>query len=125
MEIVTNVLTFAEWWLYIGAAVALYFLTFGIDRIDENARGAYVFRPLLIPGVLLIWPLVLWRIAALERTAPEGHGRYRALRKPHGYVWLVLSIVIPAVFISAMILKQTWPVDVPAVRLSPAEAVSQ
>ena len=51
MEIVTNVLTFAEWWLYIGAAVALYFLTFGIDRIDENARGAYVFRPLLIPGV--------------------------------------------------------------------------
>ncbi len=125
MGTVSNVLMFAEWWLYFGAAVAFYFLTVGIERIDENARGAYVFRPLLIPGVLLIWPLVLWRIAVLERNKPEGFGRYRPLRTAHGYVWLVLFFAIPAIFVTAMLLKQTWPADIPAVRLSPAEAVSQ
>ncbi|MDU8943756.1 hypothetical protein [Ovoidimarina sediminis] len=51
----------AEWWLILGAVVAAVFLLFGIDRVDEDARGAYAFRPLLVPGVLLIWPLVLWR----------------------------------------------------------------
>ena len=48
-------------WASVGAVVAAVFLTIGMDRIDEDARGAYVFRPLLIPGVLVIWPLVLWR----------------------------------------------------------------
>ena len=48
-------------WLIRGAVLAVVFLTIGIDRIDEDARGAYVFRPLLVPGILLIWPLVAWR----------------------------------------------------------------
>ncbi len=46
-----------------GGAVAVAFLIFGLDRIDPAARGAYTFRPLLVPGVVLLWPLVLvlWR----------------------------------------------------------------
>jgi len=61
-----TLLTYAEYWLYAGAVVAALFLTIGMDRIDEDARGAYIFRPLLIPGVLLIWPIVLWRWVVLE-----------------------------------------------------------
>jgi hypothetical protein len=48
-------------------AVALAFLLWGIDRIDPAARGAYLVRPLLAPGVVLLWPWVLLRWAALER----------------------------------------------------------
>jgi hypothetical protein len=46
-----------------GLAVGLGFLAFGIDRTDPAARGAYAFRPLLLPGMVLLWPLVLrrWR----------------------------------------------------------------
>jgi hypothetical protein len=46
-----------------GGAVAVAFLTFGLDRIDPSARGGYAFRPLLVPGLMLLWPLVLekWR----------------------------------------------------------------
>lgn len=46
-----------------GGAVAVAFLAFGLDRIDPSARGAYTVRPLLVPGVVLLWPLVLviWR----------------------------------------------------------------
>jgi hypothetical protein len=55
-----------------GALVALAFLGFGIDRIDPAARGAHVFRPLLIPGIVLLWPLVLWRWRQLERNRVSG-----------------------------------------------------
>ena len=51
----------------LGAAVALAFLTAGIERVDPAARSAYAFRPLLLPGLTLLWPLVLWRWRRLER----------------------------------------------------------
>jgi len=44
-----------------GLAVGLAFLFRGLGRIDPAARGAYAFRPLLLPGLVLLWPLVLWR----------------------------------------------------------------
>lgn len=52
-----------------GAVVALVFLVFGIERILPAARGAYAFRPLLLPGLVLLWPLVLWRWHVLAREA--------------------------------------------------------
>ncbi|MCG8650421.1 MAG: hypothetical protein MI861_11350 [Pirellulales bacterium] len=50
-------------YLWAGGAVALAFLSFGIDRVDASAKEAIAFRPLLVPGVVLLWPLVLalWR----------------------------------------------------------------
>jgi hypothetical protein len=51
----------------LGMAVAVAFLLLGLDRIDPAARGAYAFRPLLLPGLVLLWPLVLWRWWALAR----------------------------------------------------------
>lgn len=44
-----------------GLAIGLAFLFRGLDRIDPAARGAHGFRPLLLPGLVLLWPLVLWR----------------------------------------------------------------
>ena len=55
-----------------GLLSALAFLAFGLDRVDVNARGAYPFRPLLIPGLVLLWPLVLVRWRALATTPAEG-----------------------------------------------------
>ena len=51
-----------------GIAVAMAFLFIGLDRLDPAARGAYAFRPLLVPGLVLLWPLVLWRWWILART---------------------------------------------------------
>ena len=50
-----------------GVAVAAWFTLFGIDRIDPAAAGAYAFRPLLLPGLILLWPLVLVRWVMLAR----------------------------------------------------------
>ena len=52
---------------WVGIAVAALFLLFGIDRIDPSARGSYMFRPLIAPGAVVLWPMVLWRWIAIER----------------------------------------------------------
>ena len=49
-----------------GLLVAVAFLLWGIDRIDPAANGAYAFRPLLVPGIVLLWPMVAARWAVLE-----------------------------------------------------------
>jgi hypothetical protein len=67
MLIAEFLVSVATWYGAAGLVVAFAFLVVGIDRIDPNARGVYAFRPLLVPGVVLLWPLVLGRWAALER----------------------------------------------------------
>jgi hypothetical protein len=52
----------------VGLVIGVAFLLFAIDRMDPAAVGAYAFRPLLLPGLVLLWPLVLRRWLAFERS---------------------------------------------------------
>jgi len=52
-----------------GFGVGVAFLIFGLERCTPAGRGAYAFRLLLLPGLMLLWPLVLWRWAVLARDA--------------------------------------------------------
>jgi hypothetical protein len=54
-------------WLATGIVVGVAFLLLGIDRIDPAAHGSYAFRPLLLPGLVLLWPFVAWRWFVLAR----------------------------------------------------------
>lgn len=92
-------------YLYLGAAVAAVFLLFGLGRIDENARDAWVFRPLLIPGVLLIWPLVIWRWIILNR-GEEKLDRHRMPRIRQERVQLAFVLAIPVILLVAMSVRQ-------------------
>ena len=56
-------------WAAIGLVTGIAFLLYGIDRVDEAAEGAYAVRPLLLPGIVLLWPLVLWRWRVLARES--------------------------------------------------------
>ena len=105
-------------WGSIGALVAIPFLTFGMDRLDEDARGAYVFRPLLVPGVLLIWPLVLWRWYILADGKDEWSHRYRPRRASHQYFALIMPIAIVAIIVAGWSVRQSWPADIAPVQLS-------
>lgn len=58
-------------YLITGGIVAALFLVIGIDRVEPSARGSYAFRPLLIPGICLIWPLVLYRWLTLEKHGED------------------------------------------------------
>jgi hypothetical protein len=54
-------------WLAIGIIVGLAFLFLGVGRVDPAAHGSYAFRPLLLPGLVLLWPLVALRWFTLSR----------------------------------------------------------
>ena len=103
----------AEGYAVIGAIVAAWFLLVAIDRIDPAARDAFAFRPLLIPGLVLLWPLVLRRYVRSSTTAS------RNLRRAHWRIWLVLSAVLPVLLIGALALRQNGPTEAPPVRLAP------
>jgi len=45
----------------VGLAVAGAFILFALEAVAPPARGAIAFRPVLVPGLVLLWPLVLWR----------------------------------------------------------------
>ena len=46
----------------VGAAFALAFLTLGLARVDHGAIGAGImFRLLIVPGLIALWPLMLIR----------------------------------------------------------------
>lgn len=122
MTIGATLVWIATLWLYAGVAVATLFLLFGIDRVSPDARGAYLFRPLLVPGIVLLWPLVLWRWLRLEQGADAAiAGRYRPVRDAHARVWAVLAIVIPAILIGALTVRQAPPGPDAAVRLEAAK----
>jgi hypothetical protein len=55
-------------WLGIGVLVGVAFLFLGIDRVDDSAHGAYAFRPLLLPGLVLLWPFIVLRWYQLARS---------------------------------------------------------
>ena len=108
-------------WGGIGLFVAALFLFIGIDRIDEDAQGAYVFRPLLIPGIMLIWPLVLWRWWQIESGTAAWLPRYQPVRQGHGVAIVIMSIVIVVAFVTGMSVRQTWPEDFVPQQLTKAE----
>lgn len=108
-------------YLGFGAATALVFLAFGIDRVDDSARGVWVFRPFLIPGILLIWPLVLVRWMQLERGGAEGQARFRPPLSGQARMALVLALSVPLIIGGAMMLRQNGPTEASAQLLEPPQ----
>lgn len=125
MSAAEAILALARGWGMIGLGVAAVFLTIGMDRIDDDARGAYVFRPLLIPGIVLIWPLVLWRWFALETGRDLGAARHRPPRAAHGVVAVILAVLIPLTLATGLTIRQTWPAHIAPEQLSAPAEVTQ
>lgn len=108
-------------WLAAGAVTATAFIPIGAGRVEPGAVDAWPFRLLLIPGVLLIWPLVLWRWALVER------GRPAAVQRPplraQDRLGIALALAIPAILTLGVAVRQVGSVERVAVQIeAPAEA---
>lgn len=101
----------AKLWIGMGFLVAAVFLFFGMDRIDDDADGAYIFRVLLLPGVLLIWPLVLWRWFVLETGRDQWFKRHDPIRNAHLWVSVIFCSLIFLIIAVGVSKRQIWPVD--------------
>lgn len=109
-----HILLLGQVYLGVGAILALPFLTFGINRIDENVRGAWVFRAMMVPGVMMIWPIVAWRWLQIERGAPDPQAPYRPPFRLQTTGFLVIAIAIPALVFTALVVRQDGPFEAPA-----------
>jgi len=58
-------------WALAGLVVAALFLLIGVGKIDPAAHNALAFRAVILPGVVLLWPAVLWRWIALSVRKPS------------------------------------------------------
>ena len=70
-QIISILLLLAGLYLLIGLVFAILFLSKGITKIDEGAKGTNRwFRLIILPGVILFWPPLLhkWRVAAKSKT---------------------------------------------------------
>lgn len=112
-------------WLAFGAFIAATFLIIGIDRIDEDARGAYAFRPLLIPACLLIWPLVAWRWFVLETGRDRWPERHKPPREAHFKVAILFAGSIPLILVIGLLVRQDWPADYVPQKISEAQEQQQ
>ena len=72
----------------------------------------------MIPGVLLIWPLVLWRWVQIERQGEVTQKRYLPVRQGHGMAAILMSIAIILLIIFGWSARQDWPADIEPVQLS-------
>jgi hypothetical protein len=107
----------AQAYASVGTVVAVAFLAFGLARLDPGARGAYGFRPLLLPGLVLLWPLVLWRWLVLAR-GDEAAGLGRRYAGAHRVVWTLLAVLLPVLLVGALSLRPAGPSEGVAVRLA-------
>lgn len=112
-----TLLTIGEVYLWAGLAVGALFLLWGIGRVDANARGAWVFRPLILPGIVLVWPLVLWRWAVLERGWDEAR-RHRPPHRVQRLAGLAMAVALVAIIALALSIRQNGPFEQPALLLS-------
>ena len=65
-----TLLSIAAVYLTLGTVVALTLIPL-IGHLDPAARGAYCFRLLLLPGAVLLWPLVIASTVQAIRRLPQ------------------------------------------------------
>lgn len=111
------ILMIGQIYLALGGLAALVFLGWGVDRVEPNAHGSWVFRPLLVPGVTLLWPLVLWRWRVLEQARWDPCARHRPPRGGQDMAALITALLIPVIVFGALVLRQDGPAELPAIML--------
>lgn len=109
----------AKIWGGIGAVVAIGFLVVGIDRIDDAAHDSYMFRLLLIPGIIMLWPIVVWRWRVLEKNNKYiGKDSFRPPRGTQGWLAVIVSVAVVVVLFIAFNIKQNTPSEYEPQKLS-------
>jgi uncharacterized membrane protein YsdA (DUF1294 family) len=102
-------------YLLTGVGVGLAFLILRIDRQDAAARGAFAFRPLLLPGLALLWPIVLLRWIS-PPGAPAGMSVSRH-KRAHRAIWTALAVFFVAIIALAASIRPMKPPEQPSLRL--------
>lgn len=95
-------------YLVLGLAYSLYFISFGVAQLVPAARGAGLgFRLIILPGAILFWPVLLARLI----RGPAQPKPARALRRVHARIWMFLVPLLALGIILTLMLRPTVPVN--------------
>ncbi len=87
-------------YLALGLAFALWFAVAGNRRMLPALKGAgFWLRLLMLPGSVLLWPLLLQRV--VRGPVHEGFP-LQAQRGRAKSIWMVLAAVVPVLFVGAV-----------------------
>jgi hypothetical protein len=65
-------------YMYAGALFAFAFVTFGVTQLDHEARGSGpIFRAIIFPGAVALWPLLLVRWVRGQHEPPTQRDPHR------------------------------------------------
>jgi hypothetical protein len=112
----------AQAYVALGVIAAAAFLLVGIERTMPSARGAYAFRPLLVPGLILLWPLVAWRCWRLTHPPAPDLALGRRYQVLHLNIWLVCAVLLPLLLLLSISLRQEAPPITAPIQLAPPAA---
>ena len=66
-----------------GFVFAIPFVCLGVGKIDPHAvHGSWGFRLLIIPGTILLWPLLAFRWLSGAQEPPEERNPHRCAVRP-------------------------------------------
>ncbi len=94
LQVSQGLLAFCSAYLLVGAFVAFAFITFGLEGVDAAAREAYGFRILIYPGLVLLWPLVVWRWWSIVNGASDKPRPVAHHVRLHAFAWIFLLVMI-------------------------------
>lgn len=100
-----NLIFAVEIWLGIGAVVAVLFIVAGLDKVEPNAQGGYVFRVLILPGLCLLWPIVLWRWRLAASGAEDWRERHSPQRKSAGFLGFAMAAGLFLILATAVLFR--------------------
>lgn len=115
-QAISALLTMCGVYLAIGLFVALRLHAGVLRRLDPSMDGAgWVFRVLITPGLVGLWPLMLHRWMALRRGTPlplpyERPLTATQLRVIHRHATALLAVIAPAIVVTALL---TRPAPIP------------
>ena len=113
--VITELLWLAGVYAALGVAALIPLQFRGLGTFDHGAVGApFLFRLLVTPGLVALWPVVLlrWRAAArgahLERD-PDRPLPARTLRRLHGAAIRLLAVFLPVIMAVAILSRTPGP----------------
>ncbi|MEM9706095.1 MAG: hypothetical protein AAF850_08460 [Pseudomonadota bacterium] len=80
LELANRALFYMGVYFGVGALFAVIFVALFVGRLDRSATGGkFLFRLIILPGVVTLWPIILVRVLSFRviNKAPDGEGRER------------------------------------------------
>lgn len=84
-SIAASIIMVVQGYLLLGLVFAILFALVLAGRLDPSARGSsWGFRLLVIPGVALLWPLILSRVLRGRQTPVECNAHRACAARRYG-----------------------------------------